>query len=331
MRIAIVTDAWAPQVNGVVRTYEYTCRQLRAMGDTVEVISPEDFLSIPCPTYPSIPLALWPGPGVRRRLERFRPDAVHIATEGPVGHAGRRWCLRREQPFTTTFHTQFPEYLNARVPVPLSWSYRYVRGFHRAAERTLVPTESQRDRLRERGFQNLHIWTRGVNTQLFNPQQRIELDLPRPVAVYMGRVAVEKNIEAFLDLELPGSKVVIGDGPDRHRLMQRYPEAFFPGQMQGVALASHVAAADVFVFPSLTDTFGVVLLEAMACGVPVAAFPVTGPIDVVQPGRTGVLNEDLGVAVREALELDPQDCVDYARSRSWAAATEQFRGLLARA
>ena len=303
MRIAIITDAWEPQINGVVRTYQNTRRVLEALGDSVEVISPGAFRCIPCPTYPSIPLAIHPGPGVRRRLEAFAPEAIHVATEGPVGHAGRRWCLRHGHPFTTTFHTQFPEYLRARIPVPLSWSYRYVRGFHAAAARTLVPTPSQRERLEARGFDNLHIWTRGVDTKLFHPDRRIDLGLERPVAAYMGRVAVEKNIKAFLDLDLPGSKLVIGDGPARDAAQRAHPEVHFTGPLEGVALAAHLAAADVFVFPSLTDTFGVVLLEAMACGVPVVTTNVGGLPEVVVHGESGFLH-DVGDTDGMAADVD---------------------------
>lgn len=329
MRIAIVTDAWQPQVNGVVRTYQQTVRELEAIGHEVLVLSPQGMPSMPCPSYPEIPIALFPGRAVARALDAFAPHAVHVATEGPVGCAGRRWCVRRRQPFTSSFHTQFPEYIRARVPVPVDWTYAWVRRFHRAAVRTLVPTPSQIARLCQRDFANLHVWSRGVDTAVFRPDDAVDLGLPRPVCVYMGRVAVEKNIEAFLALDLPGSKLVIGDGPQRAKLAAAFPHALFVGMKQGRDLARHVAGGDVFVFPSLTDTFGMVLLEAMACGLPVAAFPVTGPIDVVQPGRTGVLDRDLRQAVLRALALDPAPCVAYARSRSWRAATDTFLSLLA--
>lgn len=329
MRIAIVTDAWRPQVNGVVRTYEQTRRELETLGHEVLVLSPQGLRSVPCPSYPEIPIALFPGRSVMGALDEYAPHAVHVATEGPVGAAGRRWCLRRRQPFTSSFHTQFPEYIRARVPVPVDWSYAWVRRFHRAAVRTLVPTASQIARLEQRDFVNLHVWPRGVDTAVFRPDAAVDLGLPRPVCVYMGRVAVEKNIEAFLALDLPGSKLVIGDGPQRAKLAAAFPDTVFVGMKQGRDLARHVAGGDVFVFPSLTDTFGVVLLEAMACGLPVAAFPVTGPIDVVQPGRTGVLDRDLRRAVLGALALDPAPCVAYARSRSWRAATDIFLSLLA--
>lgn len=324
MRIAIVSDAWHPQINGVVTTLEHVAGELRALGHEVLVVNPENFFTLPCPSYPEIRLAPLPWPGVRRILDRFAPEAVHIATEGPLGHAARGWCLRRRMPFTTSFHTQFPEYLRLRAPVPLDWSYAYLRRFHGAARRTLVPTASQRDRLLARGFGNLVVWCRGVDTELFVPGGRGLLHLPRPIALYVGRVAVEKNIEAFLSLALEGSKVVVGDGPDLPALRARHPEVHFLGFKRGRDLARHMAAADVFVFPSRTDTYGLVMLEAMACGLPVAAYPVTGPVDVVQPGRTGVLDEDLGAAVRGALQLRSEDCVAFARANSWRCCAERF-------
>jgi len=329
MRIILVTDAWRPQVNGVVRTYENAVEQLRLIGHEVELITPEGFATVPCPSYPSIRLAVFPWPQVRRRLERSNPGAVHIATEGPLGIAARSWCLRRDVPFTTSFHTQFPEYIRMRVPIPADWGYAWLRRFHGAAVRTLVPTPSQRDRLLERRFRNVEIWSRGVDTRLFRPRDKTFLDLPRPVFAYMGRVAMEKNIEAFLNLDLPGSKLVVGDGPALDRLRARYPGAMFTGFKFGEELAAHLAAADVFVFPSLTDTFGIVLLEAMACGVPVAAFPVTGPIDVVKDGITGALDHDLRRAALRALELDPARCVEYAVQCSWRACAERLFSLLA--
>ena len=329
MRIVLVTDAWRPQVNGVVRTYENAVEQLRLIGHEVELITPEGFATVPCPSYPSIRLAVCPWLQVRRRLERCRPDAVHVATEGPLGMAARRHCLRRGIRFTTSFHTQFPEYIRMRVPIPTEWSYAWLRRFHGAAVRTLVPTPSQCDRLLARRFRNIAVWSRGVDTRQFHPRDKGFLSLPRPVFAYMGRVAVEKNVEAFLDLDLPGSKLVVGDGPALGRLQARYPGVAFTGFKFGEELAAHLAAADVFVFPSLTDTFGIVLLEAMACGVPVAAFPVTGPVDVVQDGVTGVLDRDLRRAALRALELDPARCVQYAAQFSWRSCAERLLSLLA--
>lgn len=324
MKLLLATDAWTPQVNGVVRTYENVCAQLRLLGNEVEVIHPQLFRTLPCPTYPDIRLAIFPKILIAKLLEKHQPDAVHIATEGPIGYATRACCLQQGLPFTTSFHTQFPEYLRCRAPVPLDWSYALYRRFHAPACRTMVPTESQREKLLQRGFRNVVIWSRGVDTDTFRPGEKNLYPLPRPVFVYMGRVAVEKNIEAFLALDLPGSKVVIGGGPDLEKLKKRYPGARFTGFKFGRELAAHLAAGDVFVFPSRTDTFGVVLLEAMACGLPVAAFPVTGPIDVIDRGVTGILDEDLQQAALAALALDPAACIAAARKHTWRASTQTF-------
>lgn len=328
MRILIATDAWHPQVNGVVRTLGQTAHHLKELGHEVQFITPQTFTTYPCPTYPAIRLAAFPKHGVRRLLREFRPEAIHIATEGPIGHAARGWCRSLSLPFTTSYHTQFPEYVRARVPLPISWSYAYLKRYHGLAARTMVATPSMKRILEARGFKNLEIWARGVDSTLFQPGPKSFLSDDRPISMYMGRVAVEKNIEAFLDLDLPGSKYVVGDGPDLEQLRRRYPRVIFTGQKTGKELTAHIAAADVFVFPSLTDTFGLVLLEAMACGVPVAAYPVTGPIDVVQQGKTGVLDQDLHKAILGALKLDPADCVAYARQHSWQNWTERFVSLL---
>jgi len=324
MKILIVSDAWLPQVNGVVRTYENTSRELVAMGHQVVVIGPGSFSTISCPGYKSIRIALWPGRRLAKLIEDFAPDTIHIATEGPLGHAARAYCLRHALEFTSSFHTQFPEYIRMRIPVPVKWTYRYLRHYHHNAVRTLVPTPSQKTRLIERGFNNIAIWGRGVDTGIFKPGADIFAGLRKPVFVNVGRVAVEKNIKVFLDMDLPGSKVVIGDGPDLEQLKQKYPHVLFTGYKFGHELASHVASADVFVFPSLTDTFGIVLLEAMACGVPVAAYPVTGPIDVVKNGVTGILDTDLQKAALAALALEPDDCVAYAQAHTWHACTRTF-------
>lgn len=324
MNIVIITDAWEPQVNGVVRTLKQTRRHLIELGHTVHLITPENFKTVPCPSYPSIRLAVLPGRKVRKMLTELNANAVHIATEGPLGSAARRWCIKNNVHFTTSYHTQFPEYLRLRAPIPLSWSYRWFRKFHGAAVRTLVPTESQKQRLLDNGFEHVEVWGRGVDTTIFTPDNPQQLNLPGPVMLNMGRVAVEKNIEAFLDLDLSGSKVVVGDGPDLEQLKQRYPDVLFTGAKFGKELASYVAAADVFVFPSKTDTFGLVLLEAMACGVPVAAYPVTGPADVVQDGVTGCLNADLKQAVLAAEGIDTKRCIEYAHNNSWLACTQVF-------
>ncbi len=323
-RIAIATDAWYPQVNGVVTTLEKTAEELRALGHAVLFLTPSAFPTLPCPSYPSIRLALFPGRGIARALQAFQPNAFHIATEGPVGHALRAYCRRRRLAFTSSFHTQFPEYLRLRAPVPIAWSYAYLRRFHGLATHTLVPTESLRRQLAGHGFRNLVVWSRGVDAELFRPRPARAFDAPRPIAMYTGRVAVEKNIEAFLALDLPGSKIVVGDGPDLRMLTRRYPAVRFVGCKRGEELAGYLATADVFVFPSRTDTFGLVLLEAMACGVPVAAYPVPGPIDVVIPDKTGVLKEDLRAAAMEAMKLDGRACTAHARTFTWRRSAEVF-------
>ncbi len=329
MRIAIATDAWSPQVNGVVTTLSRTRDVLEMQGHEVRMVTPEGRKTWPLPTYPEIRLALFQGGAIRRELDEFDPDCVHIATEGSLGLSVRRYCLRQAIPFTTAYHTQFPEYVRARFPIPISWTTRLLKWFHGPATRTMVPTESMRNTLEQRGFDPVVIWTRGVLTDVFKPDNPFPYNLPKPIWVYVGRVAVEKNIQAFLDLSLPGSKVIIGDGPDRESLTEAYRDCHFLGYKFGEELASHIAGADVFVFPSRTDTFGIVMLEAMACGLPVAAYPVTGPIDVVQPGVTGCLDDDLAVACTGALELNRADCRRFAESRSWLRSTQQFVANLA--
>lgn len=324
MKIALVTDAWRPQTNGVVTTLMRTCEWMERLGHVVEEITPQSFLTFPCPTYPEIRLSLLPGRKVGRMLEAFEPHAVHIATEGPLGQAARGWCLREGMPFTTSYHTQFPQYIRARFPLPVSWSYAFLRRFHNSGARVMVATEHLRQELDSQGFRNLATWTRGVDTALFRPRDKGFLPDRRPILMYVGRVAVEKNLEAFLSLKVPGTKYVVGGGPAFNQLKASYPDAVFTGYKYGEELAQHVAAADVFVFPSRTDTFGIVLLEAMACGVPIAAYPVVGPIDVVKQGVTGWLDEELGVAVDRALCMSPQDCRQYALGFTWENATRQF-------
>ena len=331
MRIVIATDAWSPQVNGVVNTLRNTRDSLREMGHEVMMVTPEGCRTIPCPTYPEIRLALFQGGRISKLLEEFDPQHVHIATEGTIGLTVHRACRRRGIRFTTAYHTQFPEYVRARFPVPVSFTARLLRWFHGNAVRTMVPTQAISDLLESRGFENVVIWSRGVNTELFRPDNPHRYDLPGPIWVYVGRVAVEKNIELLLGLDIPGSKVIIGDGPDMQRLSAEYPDCHFVGYKFGEELASYIAGADVFVFPSMTDTFGLVMLEAMACGLPVAALPVTGPIDVVRHGETGILDKDLSKACHAALELDGAACRRYAETRSWARSTEQFYSHLTRA
>ena len=325
-RILIVTDAWMPQVNGVVRTLATVAGELRAMGHVVEVIGPDRFRTLPCPTYPDIRLSLRPGRRLGAMIAAFRPDALHVATEGPLGLAARRWARREGVAFTTAFHTRFPEYVQARIRLPVRPLYAWLRRFHGAASGTMVATESLRRDLSRRGFRDLRPWSRGVDLDLFRPEPREMWDLPRPVLLYVGRVAVEKNIGAFLDLDLPGSKLVVGDGPQLPALRRRYPGVVFTGKLQGAALARAYAGADAFVFPSRTDTFGLVLLEALACGTPVAAFPVTGPIDVLAgaAGLVGAVDHDLAAAVRRALLADRTACRAHAERFSWRASAEVF-------
>jgi 1,2-diacylglycerol 3-alpha-glucosyltransferase/glucuronosyltransferase len=324
VKIAIVTDAWRPQTNGVVQTLSTTAQALRAGGHEVLIVEPGQFRTFPCPTYPEIRLSLFPYRRLAKLLHEFAPDCIHIATEATLGMAARSWCRRNRLPFTTSYHTQFPEYVRARAPIPLVVSYAHLRRFHAAAARTMVATPMLQKTLESRGFRNIVRWTRGVDVQLFKPGDKNFLDLPRPIFAYVGRVAVEKNIEAFLSLELPGTKLVIGDGPERLALQARFPTTLFVGYKFGAELAAHLGAADVFVFPSRTDTFGLVLLEALACGVPVAAYPVTGPVDVIENGVTGVLDENLGKAALAALKLDPAKCRAFAMAHTWEAATKQF-------
>jgi len=323
LRILIATDAWLPQVNGVVTTLRNTVRELEALGHSVQLVTTEGFRTLPCPTYPEVRLAVAPGPRVVRMIEEFEPDAVHIETEAPIGMAARRHCLDSGRPFTTAYHTQFPEFIHARCRLPLSVSYRWMHWFHKPAAAVLVATAAMHRRLERWGFTNLATWTRGVDTRLFSPAPRENLPR-RPIFLYAGRVAVEKSIEDFLKLDLPGSKWIVGDGPARARLQERFPDAVFHGMKHGRELAYYYQQADVFVFPSRTDTFGLVLVEAMACGTPVAAYPVTGPIDVVRDPSVGVLSDDLRTAALAALQLDRAAVRRYAEQFSWSAATRQF-------
>ena len=331
MKIALLTDAWAPQINGVVRTWQHVTDTARGMGHEWLIVHPGLFKTIAAPRYPEIRLALAPGGKTRRLLDDFAPDAIHIATEGPIGRTARKYCLKRQLPFTTSYHTQFPYYLKKYFGIPAGLTYRFIRWFHGKASTTLVPTKTIGDELRANGLENITVWSRGVDTDLFKPYPKtLYADLPRPIFVYAGRVAIEKNIEAFLAADLPGSKAVVGDGPARKALEARFPGVYWAGYQHGEDLARHYAAADVFVFPSRTDTFGVVLLEANASGLPTAAYPVTGPIDVVQHGKTGILDEDLAKAATACLELNPQDCLDYAKANSWERCAQIVLDNLAR-
>ncbi|HTT02871.1 MAG TPA: glycosyltransferase family 1 protein [Steroidobacteraceae bacterium] len=328
MRILIVSDAWFPQTNGVVNTLAQTAACLRRFGHDVQIAHPGDHRTIACPTYAEIRLAIFPRRKLARQIAEFQPQALHIATEGPLGLAARRHCIRNGLRFTTSYHTQFPQYLRSRFPLPPAASYAALRWFHGAAHGCMVSTQSVQTELAARGFTNVVRWRRGVDTRLFRPRDKAFLDLPRPIAAYVGRVAVEKNIDDFLRMPWRGTKIIIGDGPERPRLQAAYPDAIYLGFRFGEDLAAHIAAADVMVFPSRTDTFGLVNLEAMACGVPVAAYPVTGPIDVIRDGVTGALDWDLAQAAARALELDPSACRAYALQSSWEDCTQEFESNL---
>jgi glycosyltransferase involved in cell wall biosynthesis len=333
MKILVATDAWHPQVNGVVRTLSHVAHEAEGLGTDVEFLSPADFLTVPMPGYSEIRLALT-GPGdIERRLDRARAECVHIATEGPIGHAVRRVCIKRGMPFTTSFHTRFPDYLAERLPLPQRWTsamaWAWLRRFHASSAAVLAATPTLQQELIGRGFTNVRLWSRGVDAEMFHPARRKELDLPRPIFLTVGRVAVEKNLEEFLKLDLPGTKLVVGDGPAREHLSNAYPDAVFLGSKQGEELADIYASADAFVFPSRTDTFGLVLLEALASGVPVAAFPAAAPRDVIgqslqSSAPVGALNDDLRLACLQALELDRDACRAFAERLTWQACARTF-------
>ncbi|WP_166936652.1 glycosyltransferase [Rhizomicrobium electricum] len=325
MKVMIVTDAWTPQVNGVVRTLEMLGRELTALGHEVRYVTPEGRTTVPLPTYSEIRLSLFAQGTLEEEIREFAPDAIHIATEGTLGIGARKTCLQYDIPFTTSFHTRFPEYVTARFPFIREESvYRFLRWFHGPAVTMMVATPALQRELECHGFKNLKIWSRGVDTDQFCPRPGYHLPYPGPVWLYVGRIAVEKNIEAFLKLDLPGTKVLIGDGPARASLAKTYPEAKFLGPRTGEALVEAYAGSDVFVFPSKTDTFGLVVLEALACGTPVAAYPVQGPTDVIGDAPVGVLDEDLAKACREALKISRDDARAFALQRSWRSCTEQF-------
>ena len=371
MRILIVSDAWYPQLNGVVRALSTTREQLVGWGHEVEVIGPAAFRNLPCPTYPEIRLALTTPGRVGRMIDQFAPDAVHLATEGPLGWCARHWLRRQGIPFTTSFHTMFPLYLKLRGGIPENWSFALLRLFHNAAARTMCSTQTLRATLAERGFRNLEKWVRGVDTALFRPVTPVHLaasvaqaqrgevapkdtpgakadddvvlapdpkstdetdvaepELRRPILMYVGRLAIEKNLDAFLALDVPGTKVLVGDGPQRAALEARYPNAVFLGARFGDDLVAHYCAADVFVFPSKTDTLGLVMLEATACGIPVAAFPVPGPNDVIGTSGAGVLSNDLAWAIAQAEQIDADTCRTHALRHTWEASAQQFLGNL---
>lgn len=323
-RILIVTDAWHPQVNGVVRTMQTVIDHLRARGVEVETITPDMFYTVPLPVYPEVQLSVFPARKIRKLIDDFMPDAIHISTEGPLGWATRNLCVKRGLAFTTSYHTKFPEYLSAMLKIPTSWGYRVIGQFHKPSSAMLVATPTLAQELAAHGFENVVPWTRGVDTTLFSPHHPPAVNLAGPVSIYVGRVSVEKNIEAFLDLDMPGTKLVVGGGPQLSALQQKYPDVVFTGPKFGEDLAAHYASGDIFVFPSLTDTFGLVMLEAMASGLPVAAFPVTGPLDVLDGAKAGFMRENLSEATELAFAACAKDARKHAEKFSWEACAEQF-------
>ena len=329
LKVLIVTDAWAPQINGVVRTLEVLGRELEALGHEVRYASPEGRFSIPLPTYNEIRLSIFPRRSLAKLIDEYRPDTIHIATEGTMGLSARAICIKRGLQFTTSFHTRFPDYVHVRFPfVPKSAIYRLLRWFHAPAYAMMVATQRLKSELESHGFRNTRIWSRGVDVDVFHPVAGATLPFAHPIWLYVGRVSVEKNIEAFLSLDLPGSNVVVGEGPARGALERKYPNANFLGKKTGDDLVAAYSASDVFVFPSKTDTFGLVVLEALACGVPVAAYPVQGPQDVVGDAPVAALDDDLGRACLHALEIPRDAARAFAMKNSWRACTEQFLACL---
>ena len=324
MRILIATDAWRPQINGVVHSLEQMSAAARSQGVEIDFLTPQGFRTIPMPTYPDIKLALASWGAIARRIEAAKADHIHIATEGPIGFAARRYCQANGRVFTTSYHTRFPEYISARTPIPERWTYAVLRRFHAPAAVVMVPTPTIRDELLRRGFARVKVWSRGVDHSAFRPRTTSVLDFPRPIFLYVGRVAVEKNLSALLSLDLPGSTVIVGDGPARAWLERKYPHAHFLGSRSGEALAQIFASADVFAFPSRTDTFGIVLIEALASGLPVAGYPVAGPLDVIGKSGAGILSEDLGAACLEALTIPRAVALAHSRQFTWSESARQF-------
>jgi len=324
MRVLVATDAWRPQINGVVRSLENLAAEAPSFGVHISFLAPQDFQTVPLPGYGEIRLALASPSAVKRAIAAARPDSLHIATEGPIGWITRHVCQKEGYPFTTSYHTRFPEYLAARLPVPLEWSYSALRRFHNSGAGIMVGSPTLKEKLEARGFRNLTLWSPGVDAHVFRPCIERPLSFPKPVFLFVGRLSIEKNITAFLTLDLPGSMIVVGDGPLRTRLETEFPNVHFLGTRTGEALAEVYASADVFVFPSLTDTFGIVLLEALACGLPVAAFPVMGPLDVIGRSQCGRLDMNLQHAALGALNISREKCRAYASSFTWRESTRQF-------
>jgi glycosyltransferase involved in cell wall biosynthesis len=325
LKILIATDAWAPQTNGVVRTYETLGKYLILEDHDLFFITPDMFFSIPLITYPEIRLAINAWFSVGKKIRNFKPDIIHIATEGPIGLATRNYCTRHKFPFTTAYCTKFPEYIYERFRVPLSFTYKIIKWFHKNSYNILVTTETIRNELKVRGITNTSEWTRGVDLRQFNHESKIDLKFKKPIYLYVGRVSVEKSIDDFLDLELDGTKLVVGDGPYRKKLEKKYKKnSVFVGAKFGKELASYYASSDVFVFPSKSDTFGMVMIEALACGIPVAAYPVPGPLDIFSNSDINVLDKNLEISISRALQIDSQECIDHAKKFTWENCAKQF-------
>ncbi len=324
MRIVLISDAWHPQINGVVTTLTNTVATLKRLGHEVELITPDRFRTYPWPGYPDVGMAFLCGPKLRPIIKAFNPDALHLVTEGPIGYAARRFCREFGYHYTSSYLSQFPVYFKLRIGFPVTISSAYLHWFHSESKKVMVATPSLAAEMRQKGYPHLACWSRGVDTSLYRPRPKDFIKDPRPIFMFTGRVAVEKNIESFLKLNLPGTKYVIGDGPHRDILMKKYPDVRFTGYQTGETLARYMAAADVFVFPSLTDTFGVVMLEALASGVPVAAYPVQAPKDVIQNDQIGILNNNLQQAAIKALSINSEACRQYALGYTWEKCTQQF-------
>jgi glycosyltransferase involved in cell wall biosynthesis len=329
MRILVGTDAWYPQINGVVRTLAEVARTAEAFNSKMVFITPADFRTVPLPTYPEIRIAIPSIKKIEKRISAECPDAIHIATEGPIGHFVRRYCVTRQLPFTTFFHTRFPEYFSTRLVAPEPWTWAYLRQFHKPSNAVMVSTVGLKDELESRGFRNVVSVPHGVDANLFRPSLRTDLGIPRPIFLFVGRLSKEKNVEAFLGLDLPGSKMVVGDGPLLRRLRRRFPDASFVGSQTTQKLATIYASADVFVFPSRTDTFGLVLLEALASGLPIAAFPAQGPLDIIQRVPVGAIDSNLRTACLRALKVSRETCRAFALEMTWERSTRRFLRLAA--
>jgi glycosyltransferase involved in cell wall biosynthesis len=323
-KILIVTDAWYPQVNGVVKTLSYLVKELKKQKHEVHLITPQEFLTLPCPTYPEIRLSINAYPKIYNKIKEINANIIHIATEGPLGFFARRYCIKNNIKFTTSLHTKFAEYINERIYIPVNIGYTFLRYFHKPSNKVLVTTKNMEKELINRNFKNLVVWTRGVNPNIFGKIKKAEIPKQAPIFIYVGRVAIEKNIEAFLDVDIQGSKVVVGAGPQLDELKRKYKDVLFTGMLEEKEVAAYLAASDVFVFPSKTDTFGIVIIEALAAGIPVAAYPVTGPLDILQNTKVDCLDLDLKTSMIKALKIKKKDCKDVAKQYTWENCAKIF-------